>query len=177
MVNRTNRTQFAAADATTGTTAIDPLNAAIGTQDTSAVLGGVHDQTLEELRDSLNAIVATDSNDPAFRKFTGDSKFMEEDVIVTVSTSTDPNAEPIVTVYNNGTPQHFPRGVAVICKRKYVEVLARAKPFNVSTPEITDSNGDRTTKIVKNTGLRYPFDMRDRNPNGQAWLSSVIQEA
>lgn len=175
MTRTSNRTQVAAADSLTGTHLIDPLNAPVEHQDKSVAL--TKDQSLEELRDSLNAAVSLDVNDPHFKKFTADSAFMDEKVLIRVLPSPDPAAEMIVDVYNNGTPQRFIRGTWVVCKRKFVEVLARAKPFSVSTPEYTDGNGDRATKIDKRFGLRYPFEMRDTNPVGETWLNSIVGEA
>jgi hypothetical protein len=104
-------------------------------------------------------------------------QFMEEEVAVCVFTSTDKNAETVVEVFCNGTPQRFIRGQWQIVKRKYVEVLARAKPFSVTTPEVLDSNGDRTTRIDINNALRYPFEMKDKNPKGAAWLHGILSES
>jgi hypothetical protein len=165
----------ATADMLSGTHHVDPLNVSLKHLETK--LAPEHDTTLEELRDSLNNSVSMDMNDPHLRKFIADNAFMEEPVLVRVLPSTDPNAEHLVDVYNNGTPQRFPRGTWVIAKRKFVEVLARAKPFSVQTPEYVDPNGDRATRIDRSTALRYPFEMRDRNPVGEAWLSSIISEA
>lgn len=166
------------ADALTGThltDATDPLNVGIGTQDKQ--IRPTNDQSLEALRDELNATVCTDTSDPAFRKFAADSEFMEGHVLVRILPSAEPHAEKIVDVYNNGTPQRFIRGEWTICRRKYVEVLARAKPFSVSTPEYSDGNGDRTTGMNISNGLRYPFEYRDKHPAGDAWVQGILSEA
>jgi hypothetical protein len=170
------RTRTASPDMLTGTTHVDPLNADIGAHDKEISLSPA-DNSLEALRDSLNATVSHDINDPDFIKYTSDSAFMEEQVLVRIHESTDPNAEKIIPVYNDGIPQHFIRGQWTVCKRKFAEVLARAKPYSIATPEITDGNGDRTTAIRKTTALRYPFEMQDKNPRGQAWLHMIAQEA
>jgi hypothetical protein len=100
--------------------------------------------------------------------------FMEEEVEVRVEESTDPNAEPVVSVFNNGIAQYFVRGQTQRVKRKFVEVLARAKQTSVSTVE------DRNTgnvAIKRNTSIRYPFSMtRDDNPKGYAWLRGILSE-
>jgi hypothetical protein len=169
-----NRTPVVTSDMHTGTHAADSLDTDLGGLDRSITLDT--DLSLEELRDSLNATVSMSGSDPAFQKFTADSAFMEEQVLIRVLPSADQNAEKIVDVYNDGRPQRFIRGEWTISRRKYVEVLARAKPFSVATPEITDGNGDRTTKIDINHGLRYPFEMRDKNPIGQAWLNDILSQ-
>lgn len=168
-----NRT--VATDALTGTlkTSTDKTD----TKHLDKSADGDAEQTLEQMRDSLNANVSYDLNDPALKKFISDTAFMEEEVLVRVATTTDPNALKLVEVWCNGTPQRFIRGEFVIAKRKYVAVLAQAKPFAIDTPEYVDANGDRATKIQKTYGDLYPFEMRDRNPKGDAWLAHLRNEA
>jgi hypothetical protein len=168
------RTEIATPDMMTGTSHGDTLTMDLGDNDRSITLEP--EQTLEELRDSLNTPVSRDMNDPAFKKYADETDFMDEKVVVLVHESPEKNAEKIVDVYNNGTPQRFVRGEWVICRRKFVEVLARAKPFGVTTPEIVDGNGDRATKISMASGHRYSFEMRDRNPLGQAWLNNIMRQ-
>lgn len=163
----------------------DALNGTIGTDthdielddslNKSISLGA--DTSLDDLRDQLNAKVSHDVNDPHLQKFMTDAAFMEEHVLVRVATSTDPTATKIVETWCNGIPQRFIRGEFVKARRKYVEVLARAKPFSVTTPEVIDANGDRTTVMRTTSGLLYPFEMNDPNPMGQHWLRRVLQEA
>jgi hypothetical protein len=101
--------------------------------------------------------------------------FLEEKVEVMVHESADPNAEPIVETWVNGTAQRFVRGQTQVVRRKFVEVLARAKNTGIKTNEAMDYNGDRTTAIVKHTALKYPFSVvRDENPRGAAWLKQVM---
>lgn len=101
--------------------------------------------------------------------------FMEEHLEVMVHESADPNAEAIVETWVNGVAQRFIRGQTQTVRRKYVEVLARAKTTGIQTREASDYNGDRTTAIVKSTALKYPFSVvRDNNPRGAAWLKQVM---
>jgi hypothetical protein len=169
-----NRTPAVSSDMMTGTVGADTLDADLDMHDRSITLD--QDMSLEDLRDSLNSTVSMSPTDPHFQRFAADATFMEEQVLVRVLPSSEQNAEKIVEVWNNGRPQRFIRGEWVIARRKYVEVLARAKPFSVATPEITDGNGDRTTKIDLNHGLRYPFEMRDKNPIGNAWLNNILSQ-
>jgi hypothetical protein len=104
--------------------------------------------------------------------------FMEEPVDVVVHESTDPNAEPVVSVFNNGIVQHFVRGATQTVKRKYVEVLARAKQTSLNTGEVTDNSGGRAIRINRHRALRYPFSVvRDTNRKGPEWLKKVIADA
>lgn len=104
-------------------------------------------------------------------------KFMEEPVTVEVATSTDKWAEPIVEVWNDGRVQRFPRGEAITVKRKYVEVLARAKTDGFGSQEYTDQDGNRNFRYPKNSSSRYPFRViRDDNPRGAEWLRQILHE-
>lgn len=158
-----------------GGKAIDTNDTDQGGLDKSIVLEG--DMSLEDLRDSLNSHVALDVDSPDFQKFAGNIDFMNEPVLICITPTADKGAEQVIDVYNDGIPQRFVRGHWTVAKRKFVEVLARSKPFGVTTPEITDGNGNRTTRIDVTHGLRYPFEMKDRNPRGQSWLQNILQEA
>lgn len=104
--------------------------------------------------------------------------FMEEKVEVMVHESTDENAENPVQVACNGVNQFFFRGQAQVAKRKFVEILARAKATAISTKEVVHADGVRTTRIDKHSALKYPFSViRDDNPRGPAWLKSILSEA
>jgi hypothetical protein len=178
MSNRSNRTPAAGtvpADALTGTSIGESENVDQGHLDKSIGLG--METSLEDLRDSLNAVVSHSVDDPALKKFMADASFMEEQVLVRVAPSSNLEDSKIVEVWNDGKPQRMIRGEWTIVRRKYVEVLARAKPFGVTTPETIDANGDRTTRIDTHNGTMYPFEMRDRNPIGQTWLARILSEA
>lgn len=103
--------------------------------------------------------------------------FNEEKVEVIVHESSDPLAEPIVEVYNNGKVQMFPRGIPVVCKRKYLEGLVRSKPVTYSNVEYVREDGSRAVKYPKRTSLRYPFQvLRDDNPRGRDWLAKIMAQ-
>lgn len=101
--------------------------------------------------------------------------FMEEHVDVIVHESADPNAEPIVETWCNGIAQRFVRGQVQTVRRKYVEILARAKNTGITTKADVDRSGNANTTISKHTALKYPFSvMRDDNPKGAVWLKQVM---
>jgi hypothetical protein len=105
--------------------------------------------------------------------------FMEEYVTVLIPAGNNPDAEEqFVDVGNNGVRQFIQRGVEQRIKRKFVEVLARAKREKISTPEFTDATGARATKIVRTPALIHGFQVtEDKNPNGHAWLRGILAEA
>jgi hypothetical protein len=103
--------------------------------------------------------------------------FNEEEVKIIVHESTDKNAEAIVDVYVNGIPQRFIRGMEQNVKRKFVEVLARARHTSLKT-EVEIKGDSVVNRIVRNSALRYPFSVReDRNPKGADWLRKILAEA
>lgn len=106
-----------------------------------------------------------------------DLAFMEEQVDVMVHESTDANADNPVWVACNGQNQFFVRGQAQTVKRKFVEILARAKQTAIATKEIHQFDGELGTQVTKSTALRYPFSIiSDQNPKGGAWLKKVLSE-
>lgn len=61
-------------------------------------------------------------------------------------------------------------------KRKYVEVLARAKTTRFSQ-ERRNINGEEVIFEVPSTALTYPFSViEDKHPKGHAWLERVLAE-
>lgn len=102
-------------------------------------------------------------------------KFNEEIIEVMVHESADKNASMIVETWVNGVPQRFIRGVPIKCKRKYVEVLARAKNIGITTDAGRKDSGEAYTNIRRTSALMYPFSvLSDENPKGRAWLKSLI---
>lgn len=110
-------------------------------------------------------------------------RFYEEELDVMIMDSPDPNPEPFVFLAVNGRgamPMGVPwcpRNEVITIKRKYVELLARAKPINVRTVDGVDRNGDKTKIVRRSAGVRYPFSvLRDPNPRGAAWLRDTMRQ-
>ena len=100
--------------------------------------------------------------------------FMEEPVKVMVHESTDENAQPIVDVYCNGTPQRFVRGMEQVVKRKFVQILINARTTSVRTRTGVEG-GNVVNQLTRHTAVRYPFSViEDRNPRGGAWLREAL---
>lgn len=114
---------------------------------------------------------------PALGEYAAALAFNEELVEVIVHESTDKNAEPVVDLYCNGVPQRFVRGRVQTVKRKYLEILARAR-ITAMTTDVQIQGDNVMNRINKHTALRYPFSVqRDANPTGAAWLRKILQEA
>lgn len=104
--------------------------------------------------------------------------FANEIVTVNVHESTEKNAEPIVEVFCDGIPQRFVRGQDQDVKRKFVEVLARARTTRYSQRADNGHNFVEGSVFDPHTAIRYPFSMvRDDNPRGRDWLKSILQAA
>ena len=139
------------------------------THDMPATGSVAHDDFLDQFEvmdgsKSINDMAATEA-------------FYEEEVEVVISESDNPLAEQLIQFGVNGVNQYFIRGVPVVVKRKFVEGLCRARPETISTHEFTDMNGNRSTRVIKTPGLKYPFRvLRDSNPRGREWLETLLQE-
>jgi len=104
--------------------------------------------------------------------------FMEEKVVVRIHPTSERSREKIPCLSVNGVNQYIVRGRPQVIRRKFLEVLARAKEDNVETPFSRDNNGYDTYNIYKTQSLKYPFELiEDRNPNGRAWLDKILSEA
>lgn len=105
--------------------------------------------------------------------------FMEEEVTIIVHQSTNPIDEPYPEVWNDGVHQMFQRGQPQKVKRKFVEVLARAKKTAFGNEKYKDGNGDDAYRYPSHTALKYPFAVQ-HDPSGDkgaAWLRNVLAEA
>lgn len=105
--------------------------------------------------------------------------FMEEEITVLVHDTTDPTAEPLPEVINGGdrNRQYFIRGQEQKVKRKYVEVLARAKRTGYASEKFVNAVGEDQYRYPGHTALRFPFTVtHDPNPKGREWLKAILSE-
>jgi hypothetical protein len=104
--------------------------------------------------------------------------FNEEILEVVVHDTDDKTAEPYPLVINGGARQYFVRGTTQRVKRKFIEVLARAKKTTYTQRKIRDSEGNEMYQQIPHTTLLYPFSViSDPNPSGRVWLESILREA
>lgn len=102
--------------------------------------------------------------------------FMEEPVKILIKNTGMPEESQFVEVGNNGTVQFIERGKWQTVKRKFVEVLARAKKYAVQTQKYKDQDGADSTKIVTIPALVHNFETQD-SPDGKVWLNRILAEA
>ncbi len=104
--------------------------------------------------------------------------FNEELVEVVITDENNPYAEQVIELGVDGVKQFMIRGKPQWIKRKFLAVLIGANPGTLSTPEIIDPSGHRTTKIVVMHGSKYPYRiLQDKNPDGFAWAQRLAMEA
>jgi hypothetical protein len=102
--------------------------------------------------------------------------FLEEYVVINIHDTNEKGAENPVPLWVNGRSVAIPRGADMAVKRKYVELLLRAKPEAINTRITRD--GEPRNHIDKSRQLKYPFSIvLDRNPRGPAWARKIRSEA
>ena len=106
-------------------------------------------------------------------------KFNEDVLEVMVHESTDSNAENPIFTSCNGVPQYFYRGIPQQVKRKYVAILAACKEHAITTPEYTQGDGARATRIQRSASLKYPFSVitDPAGKRGADWLRTLLRAA
>ena len=104
-------------------------------------------------------------------------QFMNEEVEVLVYEPFEEGQEQVVQLGVNGVNQFVVRGIPQTLKRKYVEVLARAKKQGVTARGYKAPDGEAKNDVRITTGLQYPFQiLNDPNRNGPAWLRKILAE-
>jgi hypothetical protein len=73
---------------------------------------------------------------------------------------------------------YLPRGQAIVTKRKYVEVLARAKQDNVNANYTRTNESEEPVNFVdRSTVSLCAFSViKDENPLGAEWLSQILRQ-
>lgn len=112
-------------------------------------------------------------HDPLFKLKADETMFMEEMVKVHISEVGDEHADPCLVVWVNGKGLQFWRGMDYIIPRKYVNVMAEAKPVHYKNEEYTAADGTRGVRWPGKRGLRYPFEVVDDSQRGRLWLKKL----
>jgi hypothetical protein len=112
------------------------------------------------------------------QRYLEDLKRAEDELTIVIAPTNEKNAEQLVPVFVGGVPHRILRGRPTKCKRKFVEVLARAKPVAVETNEFVERDGARAIRIDRTVGIQYPFSIiHDPHPAyGGPWLERIANE-
>lgn len=110
------------------------------------------------------------------KSYAADLAFMEEIVEVMISPSHDSaDTTRLVEVSVNGKTQYFIRGEWTKCKRYFLERLLRAKNESWRFAYKHASDGATVQTEYASQFFRYPVNIRDMNPKGQAWAQSITE--
>lgn len=113
-------------------------------------------------------------------------KFMEEPVTIRLEPSSDRNAATAFPVWVNGKPAevfqnnrwdeigYLPVGRVLVTKRKYLEVIIRAKVDTIHTKTL-EQDSERPNNVVQRfTSPVHSFSIiEDKNPRGPAWVTEL----
>lgn len=133
--------------------------------------------------------LANVSGDTEINKgYMADLSFMEEPVTIRIEENSRSDfPETHVAVQVNGRSAEvfqngqwlpigwLPIGVPLITKRKYVEVLARAKSDSIKTQHDDATVATPRNTLQRRTSANYPLSIiQDNNPRGHEWLSRIM---
>lgn len=162
-----------------------------GTPVKKTLLPGVND-SVDEYRESR-----VEQLDPALILTEAENllemeKFMNEPVKIIIHRSHEKNFAPKVTdlVSINGVPAevltakgwirmgYLPRGVAIVVKRKVVEVIARSRIDSVNTEVERPVGEDPINRTVETISYTLPFQLlEDQNrEKGPAWFETLMAQ-
>lgn len=139
----------------------------------------------DDLRENVQESLGAHSNAGYLQELS----FMEEPVTIRIEPPQEENAPLTVECWVNGRGAEIlrngrwqemgflPVGVVITTKRKYLEVLARARTMKVNTPEhsVHDANPDNNLRR-RNVRLNSFSVITDANPRGAAWLTQIFSE-
>lgn len=115
----------------------------------------------------------------------------EEPITIRIEPSQQENAPTVVDVWCNGKGAEvmdpktgkwieincLPIGGVITTKRKYVEILARAKFDTIATKTGDTRQENPENRLVRNTGSKAVFSvLQDDNPKGREWLVRLMSE-
>jgi hypothetical protein len=106
-------------------------------------------------------------------------KFMEETMTIIVHDTTNETDDPIPHVTVNSVNQYFIRGTKMNVKRKFVQILARAKRTSFGNEKYTNAVGDESYRYPAHTAPEIQFSVI-HDPSGSyglAWLDGIRAEA
>jgi hypothetical protein len=113
--------------------------------------------------------------------------FMEDPITIRLEPSAERNAAKWLSIWCNGRGaevlvngqwlefKHLPVSQVLTTKRKYVEIIIRAKVDTVTTPDMSES-ADRAemNRLERFTTPIHSFSiLEDRNPKGPAWMAEL----
>jgi hypothetical protein len=152
-------------------------------------LGQNPDIVMDDKWERGESIVAVDT--PLVDEYTQALAMAEEPVTIMIEPSQEENAPIVVDCWVNGKGAEvwdplsnkwmelgcLPIGGAITTKRKYVEVLARAKIEGIRTAHDDMNVADPQNRVVRNLSRKAVFSViHDANPKSREWLTRLIAD-
>lgn len=106
-------------------------------------------------------------------------RFMNEELDVLIHEPQQEGEPPVVEMEVGGIPCYAMRGVPQKLKRKYVEVLARARSAHVRHWYKQQGENTKNFQSFSSRALAFPFIV-EKDPSGgkgRAWLASTLASA
>lgn len=115
-------------------------------------------------------------SNPLLKEKLDNLAFNENVLTIHIHETSEKDAQKVFEVSVGGETVFFRRGETKKVKRKFVEVLARARPVTYENEEYLDGNGEKQVRYPTTMGLRYPFNIVDPTPLDTAWLKSIMAQ-
>jgi len=117
--------------------------------------------------------------------------FMEQEVVIRLEKSTEKNSATVFPVWVNGKGcelkgqdgkwyevTYIPVDLEVTTKRKYLEVIIRAKIDTVETDVVENPGTDPDNRVKRFTSAVHSFSIiHDPDPRGIAWVRELRRRA
>lgn len=149
---------------------------------TSEELEVAPEKTVQFTQDGEKQLIGSDIEIQSIHGLDDKAKklaFLEQEVTVELSEGTDIDAEKFVFLSINGVGpgpnglQWVPRGTPVQMKRKYLEVLAKARQVKYKNHEQTNREGVQESFQKARSADIYPFTIIEDTREGIEWLRNL----
>ena len=119
----------------------------------------------------------THVDDPLFSEKMKMLQFNEGLIDVHIHDNADEQMPKTFEVFCNGIPQFLTHGKVCRMKRKFVEILMRAKPAKFGNVERNDpATGEKEYVYPVSKGLKFGFSLVNPTPIEQQWIAAVAAQ-
>jgi hypothetical protein len=102
-------------------------------------------------------------------------RFMEEKVLIEMAALPEDSGQVGVPLAVAPDTQWVLGGQRAVIKRKFVEVLARARTDKFR--QYQNVQNPAASRPVPTTSLSYPFSVIEDTPKGRAWLKEILEQS
>lgn len=124
-------------------------------------------------------VIVASEQELAAKDYLDELAFMEEPVTIRLHRGSEKHAPRFEQFGVNGRVIWIETDKPTTIPRKYVEVMARSQPMDITTRS-GEAQGDELTFNVVDRNNRRNFSfsvLNDPSPKGQAWLTKVMRES